>query len=312
MLQLPSTENAMVFHTGKEIPQGLVNKAPNQLLARFSGEFTESDLESSFLNDTWADYKKSPRNAMLIGALILIAFAGVDLLSVPGKLELLLLFPLRGITAIFLVGSSIYVHRARDYFEGFQPLTLVNQLVVASALILVGVIKQLSFIHNAFHVFMVTLVFYQFVHNRFIYTLVACAFSSAAYLAVSFGMYQLRVLDLVRFVLYLTLANGLGIPMLRYLNRSRRKEYIRYLKEQHLSRELRDMVDQLRKAYQEVRTLQGLIPICSHCKKIRDDNGYWNQIECYIQDHSEAKFSHGICPECAKKLYPNLTYVEGT
>jgi GAF domain-containing protein len=54
----------------------------------------------------------------------------------------------------------------------------------------------------------------------------------------------------------------------------------------------------------EVKTLQGFLPICASCKKIRDDKGYWNQIEKYISDHSDVQFSHGICPECAKKLYP--------
>ena len=56
----------------------------------------------------------------------------------------------------------------------------------------------------------------------------------------------------------------------------------------------------------KVRILQGLIPICSHCKKVRDDKGYWHQVEEYIRDHSEAEFSHGLCPECAKELYPEL------
>jgi hypothetical protein len=55
----------------------------------------------------------------------------------------------------------------------------------------------------------------------------------------------------------------------------------------------------------KVKTLSGLLPICSHCKKIRDDEGYWNQIEKYINDHSEADFSHGICPECFKNYYPD-------
>jgi len=62
----------------------------------------------------------------------------------------------------------------------------------------------------------------------------------------------------------------------------------------------------LQKALSEVKTLSGFLPICSSCKKIRDDKGYWNQIESYIRDHSEAQFSHSICPECAKKHYPEL------
>ncbi len=64
------------------------------------------------------------------------------------------------------------------------------------------------------------------------------------------------------------------------------------------------IVDELQEALTKVKQLSGLLPICASCKKIRDDKGYWNQIELYIRKHSEAKFSHGLCPECAKLLYP--------
>ena len=57
-------------------------------------------------------------------------------------------------------------------------------------------------------------------------------------------------------------------------------------------------------AVQEVKTLQGLLPICSHCKKIRDQNGNWQPLESYISQRSEAKFSHGICPDCLLEHYP--------
>ena len=66
------------------------------------------------------------------------------------------------------------------------------------------------------------------------------------------------------------------------------------------------LIHELQEALAEVKTLSGLLPICSSCKKIRDDKGYWNQIESYISKYSEAEFSHGICPECAKKLYPEF------
>jgi sensor domain CHASE-containing protein len=70
------------------------------------------------------------------------------------------------------------------------------------------------------------------------------------------------------------------------------------------------LINELQKALSEVKTLSGLLPICSHCKKIRDDKGYWNQIESYIYMHSDAKFSHGMCPDCFKRLYPEI-YEEG-
>ena len=62
----------------------------------------------------------------------------------------------------------------------------------------------------------------------------------------------------------------------------------------------------LEKALTEVQNLSGLLPICASCKKIRDDKGYWNQIEAYIQQHSYAEFSHSLCPDCAKNLYPDF------
>ena len=66
------------------------------------------------------------------------------------------------------------------------------------------------------------------------------------------------------------------------------------------------LIDELKDALDNIKTLKGLLPICANCKKIRDDKGYWNQIESYIQAHSIDEFSHGICPDCKKELYPDF------
>jgi len=63
---------------------------------------------------------------------------------------------------------------------------------------------------------------------------------------------------------------------------------------------------ELKTALGKVKTLSGFLPICSSCKKIRDDKGYWNQIEAYLKDHSELVLSHSVCPECARQLYPEF------
>ncbi len=73
-----------------------------------------------------------------------------------------------------------------------------------------------------------------------------------------------------------------------------------------LEEEKEDLIGKLRESLNRVKLLSGLLPICSSCKKIRDDKGYWNQIETYIRDHSNADFSHSLCPECAKELYPDF------
>ncbi len=66
------------------------------------------------------------------------------------------------------------------------------------------------------------------------------------------------------------------------------------------------LMTELKMALDHIKQLQGMLPICSACKNIRDDRGYWNRIESYISKHSEVEFTHSICPDCAKKLYPEL------
>ncbi|MBF0468410.1 MAG: hypothetical protein HQK61_05940 [Desulfamplus sp.] len=68
----------------------------------------------------------------------------------------------------------------------------------------------------------------------------------------------------------------------------------------------RRLEQDLTNAKKEIKSLAGLIPICSNCKKVRDDKGYWQQVEVYIRDHSDADFTHGICSDCIKKLYPDF------
>lgn len=67
-------------------------------------------------------------------------------------------------------------------------------------------------------------------------------------------------------------------------------------------------IQDLQKANEEIKILKGIIPICAACKKIRDDQGFWRQLESFIHAHSEAQFSHGICPDCMEELYGDITH----
>ncbi len=88
---------------------------------------------------------------------------------------------------------------------------------------------------------------------------------------------------------------------------SRAVAILRDITERKQAEEEKDkLILELETALSEVKTLTGMLPICANCKKIRDDEGYWNRIETYIGKHSGAQFSHSICPECAKKLYPEF------
>ncbi len=75
-----------------------------------------------------------------------------------------------------------------------------------------------------------------------------------------------------------------------------------------LNRLLEQRNEQLKKSLEQIKTIQGLLPICSHCKKIRADDGYWQEVEAYFRENTDAVFSHGICPDCFRKLYPEMDF----
>ncbi len=86
----------------------------------------------------------------------------------------------------------------------------------------------------------------------------------------------------------------------------RMASFVNITKRKEVEADREKLIKKLQDALDKIKVLRGIIPICASCKKIRDDEGYWNQIESYIREHSEAEFSHGIGPDCAKKLYPEF------
>jgi len=109
--------------------------------------------------------------------------------------------------------------------------------------------------------------------------------------------YQLNLLTLG--IVSLSLIILLLYWYIRTTKKSRRAAERKNVELEHLNAELQERIG-------EIRTLSGLLPICSNCKKIRNDSGYWEQLEGYILQHSDATFSHGICPDCMQELYPDL------
>lgn len=95
--------------------------------------------------------------------------------------------------------------------------------------------------------------------------------------------------------------DGLAV-FFRDVSEKKRADLLRA--QQELEKE--KLIAELKAALAEVKTLSGLLPICAQCKKVRDDKGYWNQIEIFISARSHAKFSHGVCPDCMVRLYPDL------
>jgi signal transduction histidine kinase len=113
------------------------------------------------------------------------------------------------------------------------------------------------------------------------------ALSTLAILAVVIGVASLLVVQAIR------------AARLRHEAEEKLLAYQEQLEEQ-----VRERTKGLKQALEQIKTLRGIIPICSYCKQIRDDKGYWSQVEQYVSEHSEAEFSHGICPRCMREHFP--------
>ncbi|MGA2053311.1 MAG: hypothetical protein ABSH19_08370 [Opitutales bacterium] len=99
----------------------------------------------------------------------------------------------------------------------------------------------------------------------------------------------------------LVIANLVGIEMSRELNRWKRRQFLALTRETEARRTLEHAVA-------EIKTLRGILPICSHCKRIWNDAGFWQQMEVYVRDHTNVEFSHGLCPTCARQHYPEIDW----
>ncbi|MBI9077819.1 MAG: hypothetical protein JEZ02_20640 [Desulfatibacillum sp.] len=147
------------------------------------------------------------------------------------------------------------------------------------------------------------MIFYQFMSSRFYFTVIACAFLGFGSVLTSVIFLNMDFSGLVGSVLFLVPINFLGIVILRSINRTRRNEYLSFIELRESNAEKEKLIQNLQATLDEVKVLRGFIPICANCKKIRDDEGYWNQIETYLEEHSQMAFSHGMCPDCADELY---------
>lgn len=300
----PKALTASPRPTNTGISRDVEQRSQNGLLSSVSGEFIDAYAEHEFLEATWKDHRHAARITLLVIAFMGMAFFVGDILNVRDKGLLWVLFPIRLAVVGCIVGSAVYISQAKAYFGAYPILLLFNQLLIAIGLFAVSVLRQMPYAHLGVNTILFTLVYYQFISNRYRHTLLACAVFGVGSVAVGMVYLDMDLPGLVASILFLIPLNFLGVAILRSNNRSKRNEY---LVKNDLARSNADkekLIRKLEKALAEVRTLEGFLPICAHCHKVRDDKGYWERIEKYIQDRTEARFSHSVCPDCAKKLYP--------
>ena len=281
------------------------------LQLKFSGEFVSTEKETSFLRFSWGDYKAGTRYSLWIIAFMGAAFAIRDVIELGDGKALYFLVSLRFFVAGLLVATAEYIQRSKTYSEKKGSLLFFCQVIITIAVAIAAVVRDMPFTYVAVNTILLTLIYYQFISNRFYYTVTACAVLALTAILVSWFFLDMDVSGLVASILFLIPVNLLGILMLRTNNRIKRSRYAA-LEELRESNEIKEgLIQDLQAALEEVKTLQGFIPICANCMKIRDDKGFWERIESYFQARTGAQFSHSICPDCSEKLYPDLVKSKG-
>ncbi len=272
-------------------------------LSKYTAEFISTSMEESFLRFTWNENKTVTRNTLLVVAFVTIVFFIRDVIEVENRETVYFLLFSRLVFLFILLFSSVYIHRAADYFSKYHHLLFCIQMMISLAIFALAIVREMPFSQLGVNTILFILIFYQFINNRFYYTLFACGFIGFGALFTGLHSLNMTFSQFIASIFFIIPLNFLGITILRSINQTRRNEYLALTDLTKSNDERLEAIQELKKSLAEVKTLRGFLPICAKCKKIRDDEGYWNQIETYIEQHSDAIFSHGICQECADELY---------
>lgn len=269
----------------------------------FSGEFASAAMEAAFLDANWPLIRSMTRCTLLVIAFMGMAFFAADILAGERDATLVLLLAIRLFTTGIIALIALHIGRVPSYEARCRLLLFFVQLLIPIAIFLMAVFRKVPAVYVGVDTILFTLVYYQFVNNQYRLTIAASIFFGLGAIVFSALFLEFKTLELVGAFLFLIPLNYLGITILRSNNRTKRSEYAALQESKRHGVEKEKLIEELQTALAEVKTLRGFIPICSKCKKIRDDKGFWEKIENYIQDRTEAKFSHSLCPNCTTDLY---------
>ncbi len=270
--------------------------AINRLTARFESEATEHQYRQEYL----ASDKKKIYTVLILIAVFCLAFIFSDLRVQEAQKWLNQLLLGRIAAASLVPVCWLICHRSRN--ENLIDFTVLVTVILFNLFIsIVNCTRPVDYYTYLFVDLLVIFVSFLYVPNRFLYQVLPVTLFMVTEIIVFFNfrtmpdavsLFAMGVSFLVAVVIGLLAAHSRHI--------SNRKMFLSWRAE-------KDLREKYEEALGKIKTLSGLLPICASCKKIRDDKGYWNHIEQYIREHSEAEFTHGLCPDCIKKLYPQLS-----
>ncbi len=279
----------------------------NLFTLKFIGK--DRELEDGFLEHFFHHSLGIFRWGFLLGVFLYGLFACLDGLLMPSvktalwKIRFFLVIP------VMLLGIAFSFNS--NFKRYWQSVIAIIVIVAAFGIFWMIAIGQEPYKHS-YYVGNILVMFFgmTFIRVRFIWAMffsfvIICMFEITSLFLIDTPVPVLLMSNF--FFLAAWLVGGVACYSMEYF--ARKNYYLMVLLEKEkshlneINKLLKKQFDELNKAKEEVKRLSGLIPICANCKKVRDDTGYWNQIESYITEHSDAVFSHAICPTCMKKLY---------
>lgn len=264
-----------------------------KFVPRFKSLDTEREFRESFLPQD-----KSFAKLIILGTLLIALVSTVpDTLSGTAAETLRVLYLTTFIYCVF----SLIILKSLSLISGYRKFDLIMTLwwlsVISVSTISVSLYPADMTIHVVFDILFPVAIYLLIPIGLVAQFSLATLFTVANLVILLTVKESLTQTDLAFIYTAYAATHLLGIITCWQTHAGRRKQFIEKKAEQTLKKELQETFD-------ELRILRGIIPICSYCKQIRDDEGFWHQVEKYVRNHSEAEFTHGVCPDCIQKNFP--------
>ncbi len=279
----------------------------NRLTLTFNG--ANSNLEKMFNDHYFKSVLGITRFSLIAGLFLYAVFGFLDAIMLPEHkgqtwfVRYAIICPL--IFATFLFSY----HRS---YKKYWQLSLVVVIFCAGIGVLYMITVAPLEVGYLYYVGLILVIFfcYAFFRTRFIWATITCWLLVLIYGVIAIWVVPTPTSIVINNNFFFVAANIAGMFACYSIEYHERKKFYLYhlleeerKKVRETNQMLREKVKELEQASAKIKTLSGMLPICARCKKIRDDQGYWNQLENYLKEHTDAEFTHGICPECAKELY---------
>lgn len=261
------------------------------LSACFRDAQTEDEYRTHYLD---ADRKQYVL-AIVLSVIGMLLFIRSDRMLFGSSLTFIFLLGLRVSFSILSAAVAFILVKMRRAFQ-IDVLMFSWGILYFTAIVIIYATRPPEFVRNAYLDILMLMVPYLLFNIRFWMQLTPQLLYSAVSIAMLASNETVPAVTMNAMITTYVFSNIMGIIAAWRFHVSRRQQFSHYLQEKRLNSDLREAMGNL-------RVLRGLMPICSRCKKIRDEEGYWKKLEEYIEQHSEAQFSHSLCDKCANELY---------